>query len=43
MIVRWALNIQLSVVSVNVIADIVLCKYIPERQTVYIEEHGPNN
>ena len=34
MIVRWALNIQLSVVRVNVIADIVLCKYIPDRQTV---------
>ncbi len=43
MIVRWALNIQLSVVSANVIADIVLCKYIPDRQTVYIEEHGPEN
>ena len=43
MIGRWALKIQLSVISVNVITDIVLSKYIPDRQTVYVEEHGPDN
>ena len=43
MIGRWALKIQLGVLSVNVITDIVVSKYIPDRQTVYVEEHGPEN
>ena len=43
MIGRWSLNKQLSVVSINVITDILICKYIPVRQIVYIEEHGPED